>query len=333
MSTASVAHQISRCLDRLFLPKAEIEAMKTEWGVTSLKRALRPKGDPTKSLPYILSYESYRSYFLAARTFFSRAQRETGKKLLKDLLDREIILAVYEKYYADLAPGTVSRVQCAILKVFLGAQQFGWVKGPCPITNEFREAMKIHYRAPRYGYHPRDAQRIVDYLVEQHSPCALAAKLSLYCGLRENEDAGLMGEHIDRKRQVLCITGKSGLYREVPFPDKLISELTCTTGYLFTPSRAWRKFYWKEVAKAAKELEIGITGVHRLRATYAQMIYTKLRSMGWDDKTARMEVARLLGHGRRSVTLHYIPSGFEWTSYQSYFDAYDCPPLPSRDNS
>jgi len=328
MSTASIAHQISLCLDRVFLTKGEIDRMKKERGVISLKRDLRPGGDPTKALPYILSYESYRKYFSAARTFFNRAKKESGKKLLKDLLDRDLILAVYDKYYTDLALGTVSAVQGAIYKVYLGAEQMGWVKGPCPINNEFRERIREKaFLTPRYGYHPRDAQRIVDYLVEHRSRFALAAKLSLYCGLRESEDAGLKGENILRERQTLGVTGKNGRYREVPFPDHLLPELRRTCGYLFTPTRTWRKYYWHEVAHAARELGIEDTGVHRLRATYAQMIYTRLRSMDRDERTARQVVAQLLGHNRSSITLHYIPTGFDWSSYVEYMGPFDFPQL------
>ncbi|HTX92781.1 MAG TPA: tyrosine-type recombinase/integrase [Anaerolineales bacterium] len=323
MSTSSVSHQISLCMDSLFLSKEEIDEMKSELGVTSLKRALRKGCDPTRPIPYILSYESYRSYFRAARTFFKRAQLDSGKKLLKDLLNRNVILATYEKYYTEQAPGTVSKAQSAIKKVYEGALKLGWVKGPCPIENDFRDRMRVHYRPPRYGYQPKDAQRIVSYLVESKSSCALAAKLSLYCGLREHEVAGLMGEHIDRKRKVLCITGKNGRYREVPIPERLLPELTVASGYLFTPSRSWRNFYWQEVSKADKNLGIEITGVHRLRSTYAQMKYSKLRSMGADDKSARQEVSKLLGHGRRSVTFHYIPECFDWETYREYISLYD----------
>jgi integrase len=323
MSTSSIAHQVSRCLDMLFLTKEEIEAMKQEQGVTSLKRALRPGGDPTKPIPYILSYRTYQTYFGSARLFFRRAQAETGERLLSNLLNHDVILAVYQKYYARLAPGTVSATQCAIKKIFAGAELLGWVSGPCPIENDFRDLMESHCRPPRYGYHPRDAQRIVDLLVENKSRCALAAKLSLYCGLRAHENAGLMGEHVDRVRQILTVTGKGGLKREVPLPEKLLPELTRASGYFFTPSRSWRKHYRDEVFKAARKLGIDDTGVHRLRATYAQLIYTKRRTEGWDDQAARMEVAHLLGHGRRQVTFHYIPDHFDWQTYQDYVHLLD----------
>jgi integrase len=316
MSTSSIAHQVSRCLDILFLTKEEIEAMKQEQGVASLKRALRPGGDPTKPIPYILSYRTYRTYFAYARLFFRRAQADTGERLLSNLLNHDVILAVYQKYYAELAPGTVSATQCAIKKIFSGAELLGWVSGPCPIENDFRDLMEIHYRPPRYGYHPRDAQRIIDLLVENKSRCALAAKLSLYCGLRAHENAGLMGEHVDCDRQILTITGKGGLKREVPFPKKLLPELTRKSGYFFTPSISWRRYFWGEVSKAAKKLGIEDTGVHRLRSTYAELVYAKRRAEGWDDKAARMEVAHLLGHGRREVTFHYIPDHFDWQTYQ-----------------
>jgi len=320
MSTASISHQIARCLDQLFLTKEEIDRRKEALGVTSLKRALRPGGDPTRPIQVMFSVETYRTYFTAARACFRLAQKMTGKRLLKDLLQKEILLEVYEEHYSNCAPGTISKLQCAIKKVYAGAVLLGWVKGACPIENEFRDRMEQHFRPPRYGYTPRDALRIIDYLVERRSRFALPAKLSLYCGLRENEDAGLRGEHIDRERQLLCITGKNGRYREVPIPARLLPELTRTTGYLFTPSRSWRSAFRQASSNASKALKIEDSGVHRLRATYAQLVYTACRNSGWEDGAARDEVARLLGHGRREVSFHYVPEGFEWQLYTDYTD-------------
>ncbi|MBN2385785.1 MAG: tyrosine-type recombinase/integrase [Anaerolineales bacterium] len=159
-------------------------------------------------------------------------------KLIRELLDHEIIMATYHEHYQSLAPGTISATQAAIKKVHAGAKCLGWVRGPCPIENDLREQMGIHYRPPRYGYHPRDAIRIVEYLVAHGSHCALAAKIALYCGLRISEIAGLAGENLDRESRKLHFSGKNGRYREVPIPKDLLDELIRKSGYFFTPSRS-----------------------------------------------------------------------------------------------
>ncbi|MBN2385786.1 MAG: hypothetical protein JXB85_02115 [Anaerolineales bacterium] len=70
-------------------------------------------------------------------------------------------------------------------------------------------------------------------------------------------------------------------------------------------------------------LEIDDRGVHRLRATYAQLVYTKCRLSGQDDTAARMAVSQLLGHNRKRVTFHYIPECNDWETYRGYVDPAD----------
>jgi hypothetical protein len=61
------------------------------------------------------------------------------------------------------------------------------------------------------------------------------------------------------------------------------------------------------VRKAARELGITVSGLQRLRANFAQNEYNALREQGLDDKEARLDVSRRLGHNRVSMTKSYIP--------------------------
>ena len=70
--------------------------------------------------------------------------------------------------------------------------------------------------------------------------------------------------------------------------------------------------------KATKALGIEGSGVHRLRATYAQLEYIRLRLDGKEDESARHVVSKLLGHNRLDVTYAYIPRDFEWRDYAQY---------------
>lgn len=318
---SSLNNQITRCLDEIFMNKAQIEAMKTERGIHgSLKRSLRPGGDPTKILPYILSCESYSSYAKAGLTFFRRAKALYGINTLRDLLAREVLLGVFNQYYRHLSPGYVSRIQCAIKHIYSGAQALGWVHGACPIDNEFRAALDICYRPRRYGYPPQDAVRIVRYCYEQHSRAALAIKIALCCGLRAKEVAGFRGEQVDRNGLFLRdIAGKGGRLRDVPLPASLLPEMTRKQGYYFTPSRSFRTYLRRETSRAARALGMDDTGFHRLRSTYATLIYTKCRGLdGKSDREARREVSGLLGHNRISVTYHYVPEQVDWEKWMDY---------------
>ena len=59
---------------------------------------------------------------------------------------------------------------------------------------------------------------------------------------------------------------------------------------------------------AARELGIQVQGVHRFRSNYAQNVYEELKESGKNDREARREVSRRLGHNRVQVTNSYIPA-------------------------
>jgi integrase len=315
---ASIAHQVHRCLEQVTLDKDELEHLKTELGGRSVKQALRPGGDPTKPLPKIIGKGTLKTYFRTGRTFFELAKELTDEKMLGQLLTHEVILKTFDYHYASCAPGTAYRIQAAIKKIFAGALKLGWVQGKCPIENDLRERDENHVRTHRYGYHPADAEKIIAYLTEHRSPYALPAEIALRCGLRENEIAGLKGGHVDRERGLLCFKGKGGRYREVPVSQVLLAQLGETKGYFFNPKESWCANFRTVVQKATKVLGIEGSGVHRLRATFAQMEYVRLRLSGTEDEEGRHMVSKLLGHNRLDVTYAYIPRDFEWQDYAQY---------------
>jgi integrase len=204
-------------------------------------------------------------------------------------------------------------VLAAIEKVHLGCQQLGWTKESSPITPELRQWVKglndqFGVRSSRFGYRPEDADRLIQYLIEKGSPYALPAQLARYCGLREDEIAGLKGENVDKEKKLLHITGKGGRYRTVPVPEYILSQMNTSKQYLFTPSSSWRAGFRRVVGEATKALGIEISGVHRLRANYAQEKYQEFLSHGLADYGARRRVSELLGHTRVDVTYKYVPN-------------------------
>jgi len=315
LSLSSISNQVNHALAKVTWEKEQIEKYQAEQGVISVKKSLRPGGDPTQPLPVILGINTRRTYFQTATLFFKRAEDITDEGLLARLLDPEIIMTTFEEHYADAAPGTVNKLLAAIEKVHLGCTKLGWIKNSNPITPEFREWVKSFrddsdVRSPRFGYRPEDAVKVVKYLQNNHSAYALPAELALHCGLREDEIAGLEGENIDVEHKVLHITGKGGRYRQVPIPEDLISRLNRSKQYLFTPSASWRAGFRRIVREATNALGIEISGVHRLRANYAQNKYVDFLAQGMDDHEARGRISELLGHARIDVTYKYVPKGF-----------------------
>ncbi|MBN1453273.1 MAG: site-specific integrase [Anaerolineales bacterium] len=312
MCPASLANQIAHVLDTLCWDTEDIEAYKAEHGVVSVKRDLRPDGDPTRPLPAILSYRTRAGYFQTAETFFQRAKALTGKRLLADLLAPDTVRRTLDTHYRDHQPSTMRTVLAAIGKMHQGCVQVGWTEAPSPITDELREHVKAYrddgdVRQPRFGYIPEDAERILAYLKEHGSRFALPAEIALRCGLRISEIAGLQGKHVDLENGKLHVVGKGGKKRNVDLPAGLAEQLNPSRQYLFFPNRSWKQAFYQAVRDAARELGIQVSGVHRLRANYAQAAYEDLTGSGKSNQDARREVSRRLGHNREEVSNSYIP--------------------------
>jgi len=315
MSLSSISNQINHALGAVTWSAEEIADFQQHTGAASVKKSLRPAGDPTRPLPVILGVGTRTAYFQSAVCFFQRAEALSGRGLLVDLLTPEIIQQTLDAFYQAQAPGSLAKLVAAIGKVYAGCCKLGWARQPNPITPQLREYIKgiadgPGVRSPRFGYQFTDAERIVAYLTERSSRFALPAELALRCGLREDEIAGLRGQDIDLARSCLHVTGKGGKVRTVPMPTDIAARLNPSMQYQFTPSSAWRSAFRQTVARAAKALGIQLTGVHRLRANFAQQRYLRLRQDGLDDQAARLEISHLLGHNRLDVTYHYIPDGF-----------------------
>jgi integrase len=223
MSTASLANQIAHVLNAMFWDTEDIEAYKAEHQVESVKRDLRPDGDPTRPLPAILSYRTRAGYFQTAETFFQHAKELTGKRQLADLLDPETVRHTLDTHYRDHMPSTLRTVLAAIGKVHQGCVKVGWTRTPSPVTDDLREHVRTYrddgdVRQPRFGYLPEDAERILGYLKEHGSRFALPAEIALRCGLRISEIAGLQGRHVDLENGKLHVVGKGGRKRDVDLP-------------------------------------------------------------------------------------------------------------------
>jgi integrase len=315
LSLSSISNQVNHALAKVTWDKEQIEKYRAEQGVVSVKKSLRPGGDPTKPLPVILGINTRRTYFQTATLFFKRAEEITDEGLLSTLFTPDIIMATFEEYYTDSAPGTVNKLLAALEKVYLGCTQLGWTNGSTPITPELREWVKSFrddsgVRAPRFGYRTEDSEKVVEFLKRKKSAYALPSELALRCGLREDEIAGMEGQNIDVEQNLLHITGKGGRYRPVPIPEDLILRLNRSKQFTFTPSSSWRAGFRRTVFEATKTLGIGISGVHRLRANFAQNRYLEFIAQGMDDREARKRISHLLGHARIDVTYKYVPKGF-----------------------
>ncbi len=311
-SPSSIFNQVKSALETVVMSEAEQKAYKAEHGVDSVKKALRYKGKPNRSLPVILGKRTFSGYLETCTKFFERARDLTGKKLLADLFTFEIILETLDTFYVDKSPATLRTLLSALTMLHQALRRKRWVKGWNPINGTLRQHVHEYredgaVRAPRFGYLPEDAPRIIELLKTQNSVFALPAELVLRCGLRRAEVAGLKGSDVNKFALMLRIKGKGGKVRYVELPVDLAEQLNESKEFLFTPNQAWKSKFYQAVRKAARELGIKISGLHRLRSNYAQAKYLSLRVKGKADREARQEVSHNLGHNRLDVVKGYIP--------------------------
>jgi len=93
----------------------------------------------------------------------------------------------------------------------------------------------------------------------------------------------------------------------VGLPGEIGRQLDPNLPWIFRSTQSWKQAFYQTVRKAARELGVKISGVHRLRANYAQKVDKDLMKNGKSDWQARREVSHRLGHNRVEVTNSYIP--------------------------
>ena len=69
----------------------------------------------------------------------------------------------------------------------------------------------------------------------------------------------------------------------MPIPEDLLNQLNESKQYLFTPSASWRAGFRRTVREATEALGIEISGVHRLRANFAQNKYQDFLAEGMES--------------------------------------------------
>jgi integrase len=311
---ASTKYQVKQALDCIFMEKDEIDEYKARTGVSSVSKAMRPNGDPTRQRERITSIRTRDAYYEVCTRFFNLARGLTGKKQLRDLLDPNVIILTMDTYEFDKSPNTNATLMSAINKLYLACLRVGYIKGDpkdLPITPEVRAHVNGYNvygvpHKPRFGYQAEDAALIVAWLKAQNSPFALAAEVVHQAGLRLAEVAGLRSNQVD-PAGALHIKGKGGRPRSVRIDKELVEKLKTSEQYLFSPTRKWKRKFWQEVRKATRALGIETSGIHRLRANFAQDLYDSLIAAGASEKDARKVLAEALGHNRTDVTGSYVP--------------------------
>jgi integrase len=311
MGIPSIRDQAHVALKTVYMDEEAQQAYKAEHQVESIKQAMRRKGKANRTLPHILAKRTLQAYTEICKVFFERAYELSGKKMLRDLFNYDTLILTLDTYYQDMAPATLRTLLSALNMLHQGMRRRRWIKGWSPIGRKLRDHVREYredgaVRAPRFGYRPEDAPRIIAHMQAKGSVFALPAEILLECGLRRNEVATLRGSDVDVENLKLRVKGKGGRVREVDLPAHLAEQLNTSKPFLFTPSQSWKSAFYQAVRKAARELGIKVSGLHRLRSNYAQEKYRKLRAAGKTKRQAKQQVSRDLGHNRIDVLKSYI---------------------------
>lgn len=147
-------------------------------------------------------------------------------------------------------------------------------------------------------------------------------ELARYQGLRIHETVRLdrAGAELALRTGLLTAKGKGGLKRLIPLREEgrsILERVKDRVGRgekLFVPKGkkahqimdSVQNFIENHRDKFAEEDRESNLTYHGLRHSYASEEYDKRIALGMDEKRARLEVAKLLGHGRDSVTRIYL---------------------------
>lgn len=146
-------------------------------------------------------------------------------------------------------------------------------------------------------------------------------QLARYQGLRLHETVRLdrASAELALRSGRLTVKGKGGLIRSIPLREEtrfILEKIKETVGRgekLFVPHgkgthevmKSLQTFIENHRDEWARERESPVT-YHGLRHSYAREEYDARVEEGMDEKEARLEVAKLLGHGRDDVTRIYL---------------------------
>lgn len=205
--------------------------------------------------------------------------------------------------------GYLAKVKAAIGKLSIALHRQKWDLGGTWHSD----------RRPERVYSPQEAQVLVaDMRAHARDPqVAGVARLQQIAGLRREEAVRLRGVDIDPERCVIRADKgtKGGRPREVRVDPQYRQELQefkeraerHRDGHVFQGRGSLGQRTERAVEEACKRLGIEDRGTHGLRRTFARERYESYRQAGMDDRQARRELARDLGHNRLDVTYSYVP--------------------------
>jgi len=259
---------------------------------------------------WIFYYQTYRMYTQRCWSVIKQIRDRYGVNMLIKIKPWMVREEFARRIKEGQSAWTLKAYRSALIKLERGIEHFyGYKVRLVPRDMELPER-KVKLRRNRFAYTPKQTKAIIDAAYSTGLPAAEVLDLIAWTGLRLSEALKLRAKDIQGDILVV-FKGKGGKCREVPIPagaENLINRLCeCKSDMdLLFPKMTRRKIYHC-MEKACALAGITVHMVHNLRHQYAVKRYKIKRNNGASDIEARLEVAKELGHSRRSVTYAYAP--------------------------
>lgn len=252
------------------------------------------------------SWASLRRYQRTSIEFAEWAHERHDIREIREVTTEMVVAYIDERRTRGLSPRTIATDITGLRRLGRYLVLEKWHEKNC-VPDRLSEP---HGSNPRYSYTPEHAGKIIEHVAKHDPQAAEVLRWQLACGLRISEAVRLRLDKLDFEQGTLETKGKGGKLRKLKVPDRaLLEHLDRTTRFplLHGNATSWGRQVEVLVEEACAELGIKCLSTHGLRASAAQRTLDDQIESGVDERTARRNVSRMLGHNRTNVTRSYAP--------------------------
>lgn len=244
---------------------------------------------------FLFSRNAVQNSLVQSRHFANWCKQEYGVRMLKDITPNMASSFLQMKQDAGCSPSTLKVYKFSLMKLSSGIQERFNQGG------FYDDSVKGFDTGQRQGidrtYTNAEVRDIVQSM--QSSKFANVATVQSVIGLRASEAVAIRAEHI--QGDIAVITGKGGLTREIPLSSSQRAILEDIKGEQ-EEGRLFPTITKNGYQKAFKRacVRLGLTPsykTHEIRKDYAERRLEELLGEGTEEREAKNEVCRELGHG------------------------------------
>ncbi len=252
------------------------------------------------------SWSSFRRYLNVAIAFAEWAKKKYHIRQIKELTRPMVLAYIAERRTQGLSPRTIATEITGLRRFGLYLVLRGWHQ----VNMVPDDLSEPHGAKPRYSLTDEYEDQVIDEVALVDPKAAEVLRWQRAAALRIREAVTVRNDRIDFENARLETKGKGGKVRWVPINDRdLLARLDRSKRFPLLEGKATSQIRHIEklVADACEKLGIQSAGTHGFRAGAAQRLLDEQLDSGVDERTARKNVAHVLGHNRTDVTRSYAP--------------------------